>query len=381
MLKPRDGSYVFLLLEALCTVGELPMSALPLLGSYRSIRAAVHRGETLQKIMLMDGRIVSAQLFSISGNGRQKTLRLHKDAIPLLDMLHPMAKTAYLEASYGHHFTGAESVIDRNHRVAETAVMCLMAGAEFRPYKLPQLQLRTRQPVIRDGLFCYLSRNIKEFPESGMAKAGFGRCTGLLFTPCQPYALYNARASVMKWSGTAESKAQLLLMELAVKNTPHTSLDSAILFAGSGTVALDTVLETMKKSRKDMPFPQVYPHIHFLPLSADGLKLLRLLVQPNAKERILEALLPDSMRVRGFASCDCDAVSGDRYILSHLDGDIARLTRFLNAAETMPNETAFEVICYPWQLAYVQPCLKDRVAVRCIDPDALEAALNEPGKG
>ncbi len=377
MLKPRDGSYVFLLLEVLCAVGELPMSALPLLGSYRSIRAAVHRGETLQKIMFTDGRIVSARLFSISGNGRQKTLRLHKDGIPLLDMLHPMAKTAYLEASYGHHFTGAESVIDRNHRVAETAVMCLMAGAEFRPYKLPQLQIRTKKAVIREGIYCYLSRNIKEFPESSMAKVGFGRCTGLLFTPCQPYALYNARASTMKWSGTAESKAQLFLMELVVKNSPHTSLKSAILFANDGTAALETALDTMKPSRTDMPFPQVYPHIHFLPLSPEGLKLLRLLALPDAKERILEALLPDSMRTRpgSFASCDCDAVSEGRYILSHLDGDIARLIRFRCAAATMPKDAAFEVICYPWQLAYAQPYLKDRITIRCIDPDAMEEAM------
>jgi len=377
MLKLRDGSYVFLLLEVLCAVGELPMSALPLLGSYRSIRAAVHRGEIQQEVMLVDGQIVSARLFSISGSGKQKTLRLHKEAIPLLSMIHPMAKEVYMIVSHDHHFAGIERIVDRNHRVAETAVMCLRAGAEFRPYKLPQLQLCTRRAVLQDGLCCYLSRNIKDFPESSMAKVGFGRCTGLLFTPYQPYALYNARTATMKWSGTAESKAQLFLMELVVKNSPHTSLDSAILFASDGTVALETVLETMKPSRTDMHFPQVFPHIHFLPLSPDGLKLFRLLVQPDAKERILEALLPDSMRIRqsSFASCDCDAVTGDKYILSHLDGDIARLIRFRYAAATMPKNAAFEVICYPWQLSYVQPYLKDRIAIRCIDPDALEAAM------
>lgn len=255
--------------------------------------------------------------------------------------------------------------------------MSLMTGAEFRPYKLPQLQLRTRKAILQDGLCCYLSRNIKDFPESSMAKVGFGRCTGLLFTPYQPYALYNARTSTMKWSGTAESKAQLFLMELVVKNSLHTSLNSAILFASNGTVALDTVLETMKPSRADMPFPQVYPHIHFLPLSPEGIRLLRLLVLPDAKERILEALLPDSMRIRpgSFASCDCDAVSDNRYIISHLDGDIARLIRFRYAAATMPKETMFEVICYPWQLAYVQPYIQDRMSIRCIDPDVLDEAL------
>ena len=35
---------------------------------------------------------------------------------------------------------GDQAHIERNHRVAEAAVMCQNAGIEIRPYMLPQLQ-------------------------------------------------------------------------------------------------------------------------------------------------------------------------------------------------------------------------------------------------
>ena len=42
-----------------------------------------------------------------------------------------------------------------------------------------------------------------------------------------------------------------------------------------------------------------------------------------------------------------DAQNGDTLILSHLDGDIARLVRVRQALEH--SAAPYEILCYPWQ--------------------------------
>ena len=65
-------------------------------------------------------------------------------------------------------------------------------------------------------------------------------------------------------------------------------------------------------------------------------------------------------------------VIGD--ILSHLDGDLARLVRFrLAAIEDKVHR--YETVCYPWQLAYVKPFLGERIELKLIDPARIAAAL------
>lgn len=63
-----------------------------------------------------------------------------------------------------------------------------------------------------------------------------------------------------------------------------------------------------------------------------------------------------------------------RNILSHLDGDLARLVRFRLAA-IEDKERRYEAICYPWQLEYVKPFLGERIELKLIDPARIAAAL------
>ena len=61
------------------------------------------------------------------------------------------------------------------------------------------------------------------------------------------------------------------------------------------------------------------------------------------------------------------------YILSHLDGDIARLIRF---KEGIRNQTGrFEILCFPHQTHFLQEYMGRLVSIKTIDMDAVEAEL------
>lgn len=70
---------------------------------------------------------------------------------------------------------------------------------------------------------------------------------------------------------------------------------------------------------------------------------------------------------------DYDAQNGKTLILSHLDGDIARLVRVRQALEH--SNTSYEILCYPWQSQFVDRYIGGRAQLREIDLESLEVAL------
>ena len=133
-------------------------------------------------------------------------------------------------------------------------------------------------------------------------------------------------------------------------------------------------METNKAGRRDCRIDRIYMAVHFAPLNNDGKRLLHLLTIPALQARLRSVLFPHRLQVNGFVECDCDAVDGGKYILSHLDGDLARLVRFRLAA-IEDKERRYEAICYPWQLEYVKPFLGEHIELKLIDPARIAAAL------
>ena len=305
---------------------------------------------------------------------RTADIRLHKSALPLLDELHPAAVDYYLSAFRNHAFSGKRGDIERNHRVAETLAMMFSSGIEIRPYLLPRLQTEHIEPTVGDMPCFYPSRIVKKLDGDSMNKTGFTRMTGLLLKKGVGFAVYNTRNAVMKWHGDGELKAMQQCEDLARRNAGVDALCGAILFGRSGSVALDTLMETNKAGRRDCRIDHIYTAVHFVPLNDDGKSLLRLLTIPALQSRLRSVLFPLRLQVNGFVECDCDAVDGGKYILSHLDGDLARLVRFRLAA-IEDAEHRYEAVCYPWQLEYAKPFLGERIELKLIDPARIAAAL------
>ena len=373
MITIRPSSYVYQLLELLSVAGEFPVRSLSVLGNERTVKALVHKLESVQDLRMgKDAPVHTMKMLQISGKGNNRTLRLYKRALPLLEELHPGALESYSQSFFNHRFPGDSTHIFRNHRIAEALAMMMKAGVEIRPYVLPGLQMTGRRKVVPDFPCFYTSREIKRFDTTQMNKTIFTRTVGALFYPGGLYAVYNTRDSVMRWSGLGEFKTYYHLQDLARMNSPITDFNSALLIGRDPGVALETMLESDKSRRKEMRFDRIYPHIHYIPLNDDGIRLLRILIRPNWQEDMLAALFPPELRIKQ-SYMELDAVDGDLHILSHLDSDIARLYRFHEAAVTTSRR--FEVVCYPWQVPFLQKYLGRDIAVRVLEMNAVYNAL------
>ena len=374
MLTLRPGSQAFLLVSLLAMTGEFPLRSLHLLGNERVLRELVRRGSGRQVIRNSDGSAqIDTRLFQISGRGRDKSLRLYKGALSVLDWLHPAAYRYYMDSFYGHRFPGDSAHRERNHRVAEAAAMLMRSGVEIRPYLLPVLQTESIRRTVTGCNALYFARDLKKLRAGEQKKTMFTRTVGTLFSTGSCYAVYNTRASAMKWSGLGEFKALHSLNELARMNV-GTGIDSAILFGASEETALATLAASAHPNRPEFRFDRIYPHIHFVPLDSFGARMLKLLLTPDRNGKMLNALFDHEDRVRSrMGLTERDAVVGGVSVLSHFDGDIARLMRFREAAELYGGK--YEVLCFPEQAGFVAEYMGALAAVRTITIDELEEAM------
>lgn len=374
MVHFRPGSQVWQLITLLSFVGEFPFKSLSLLGSERVYKALISRLTTLQTIRNFNsGDEITCRLLTISGKGAGKTIRLYKGALPILEWLHPGVQGYYMDAFWGHRFPGDASHRDRNHRVAEAAAMFMKAGMEARPYLLSRLQNREILRVVPGTPCFYLAKDLKKVGEAEMNKTMFTRMTGALFSSGKCYAVYNTRDAVMKWSGMGEYKALHSLIELARLNAGISQVDSAILFGQSGETALRTLLESDKTRRLEFRFDSIYRHIHFIPMNGDGIRQLRLFSVPDWKAQLLELLFESEVRSYDRGLFEYDACVDGVNILSHLDGDIARLIRFREAIENRTGR--FEVLCFPHQTHFLREYLGGLAGIKTIGMDSVEAEL------
>lgn len=378
MLTLQPSSYAFRLVQTLAVTGEYPVNSLPLLGNERVLKQLIRRLSLPEMFWNSHGEMVRTKLFVTNGKGREKSLRLYKGALPMLHWLHPDAYEYYMESFWNHHFPGDAAHRDRNHRVAEAVALCATAGVEVLPYDLPQLQQEEIRKVTPNYRALYLARDIKKAFPGEEKKTLFTRAVGALFYPGGCYAVYNTRDAAMKWKGMGEFKALHSLTEIARLNGGVSHLDGALLLGKSYETAMET-LEASDPRHPELRFDSIYPHIHFLPLDGFGAHLLKILTLPDWQERLLDLLFEPFTRTYGRGTMEYDAQVGAVKVLSHLDGDLARLLRFREGLWSHSGK--FEVVCFPQQAEFLRSFLGDRVGVREIPLEAVEKELLKGGDG
>ena len=371
MIYIRPGSQVYEILTLLSIVGEFPTCSLHLLGSERVYKALVSKLTEKQDCCHTEtGEVISTKVLTISGKGSSKTIRLFRKALPILKWLG--AEQFYHEAYPNHKFSGSYYHVVRNHRVAEVVAVCMKAGLEIRAYRLPRLQHNDLVNIIREPTF-YPSREIKGHYEDGLNKTRYTRIVGALFVNGECFAIYNTRDIPMKWSGRGEFKTKHALIETGRCNAGVTDVTSALLFANDASVALATLIEVDKNQRKDERFDSIYKHIHFIPLSKDGIRQFRLFTIPKWQDRILQLLFEDAQRSYGLGQFEYDAIVNGTYVFVHFDGDLARLIRYRDASQFFKGP--HEVLCFPHQVGYIKSYLGKTVTIKTIDIDVIEEAL------
>ncbi len=372
----QSNTLVWNVLQILAVTGEFPWSSLHLLGNPPTVQKMVSRlsHPTLFRNP-QTGKEIHTKLFVLNGKGREKSLRLYKGALPLLHWLHPSAYGYYIDSFWNHHFPGDSAHRNRNHRVAETVALCGDAGVNVLPYDLPRLQQLEIRKVTPDEPALYLARDIKKAFPGEEKKTMFTRAVGALFFPGGCYAVYNTRDAAMKWKGMGEFKALHSLTEVARWNGGITRLTGAVLMGKSYEAAL-SALEYSDPRHPELRFDSIYPHIHFVPLDPFGARLLRLLTLPSWEERLLDLLFEPSTRTYGQGMMECDAQVGGVWVLSHLDGDIARLLRFREGLWSRQGKA--EVVCFPQQVPFVEDFLGGLADLRVVELDAVEEGVKEP---
>ena len=160
-------------------------------------------------------------------------------------------------------------------------------------------------------------------------------------------------------------------MSLIIVNL--TSIDSAILFGQSDRVLLDTLMVNEQNKRLEFRFDGIYRHIHFVPLSEIGIRLLKIICLPEVQRSLLDLLFESDSLANGNGLFEYDAFVDQKYILSHLDGDIARLLRFKEAL--ILNRFDSEVLCYEFQADYVNAFLAGLANVKIIEMSLVETEL------
>ena len=374
MITVRPGSHMFFLLCLLSVSGEYPSKSLGIFGDVRTIKTMVHKMEAVQKIRLYSNdTVLETKLFQLSGKSDKRTIRLTKNALAVLKEIHPDALRYYLSSFPDNKFTGDQFRIWRNHRVGEVIAMCMMAGVETAPYILPKLQKNTIRRVIPDIPGYYIARNFKKIYEAELNKTVFTRVVGLLFYPGGCYAVYNTRDAVMKWSGMGEIKARQEMSEIVRMNAGLNEVTSVILFGTDENIALRTLIDSDKSKKKQVRFDRIYNAIHFVPLDQNGIELLKILTLPDWHEKLMNALFSSESRAKGYGSIEFDAYWDNKYYYSHFDGDIARLIRFKEALQNQ--KLLFEVLCFPWQVQFLQDYLGDLVSLKTIEMPKVMNAL------
>ena len=364
----RRGSQAFELLTLLSVVGEFPNCSIHLLGRERVYKALVSKLTEKQTFSHTEtGQKLTTKLLTISGKGGAKTVRLYRKALPILEWI---GASEYYGATFkDHKFRGDPSHVIRNHRVAEATAMFMKAGLDIRPYRLEPLQTERILDVVEKPSF-YTSRSLKGTFEVDMNKTMYTRIVGALFTESECYAVYNTRDAAMKWCGKGEFKTRQALTELSRLNAGIREVNSAILFGNDAQTALSTLNAAGEDSHKEYRFDSIYPHVHYVPLTQEGIRQLRFFLIPRWKEQLLEMLFDDADRSFDAGLFEYDAFVGDTYVLAHFDGDIARLIRYREGIENV--QARHEVLCFPHQVSYLRQYLGDGAAIKTIDIWTLE---------
>ena len=374
MVQFIPGSQAWQLITLLSIVGEYPLGSRHLLGNKAVFKNLVHKLNRPQTFCNIEtGDTMTCRLRSVSGDDRNRNIRLCKVALPILEWISPECQSYHLNSFRKHNFSSSVSHRERNHRIGEAVTMCMRAGIEARPFLLPELQNEAFVRVIPSEAVMYPSKDLKRLSEDEMSKTSFTRMVGALFACGTCYAMYNTRSATMKWSGKGEFKARDSLRDLSNMNAEISIVNSAILIGQSGTVALNTILESDKSQKQEFRFDSVYDHIYFIPLNEDGIRQLRFLTVPDWKEKILNMLFDPEERSYNRGRFEYDAIVDDVYIYSYLDADIARLMRLHETLSALKRDVV--VLCFAYQVSFLREYFGPMVELKVIDFDTVEDEL------
>ena len=368
----------FEILKTVAIVGEFPLHRLGMLGNRRMYRATVAR-MTEEQTYLNDytKETVTARALTIVGKGKKRGIRLLKGAETLLKWT---KLYEYYNTIFGqNNFSGGEKHRDRNFKIAETLAMCRDAMFEYNPAHLPDLMDGSETlPVEFKKQPCfYTARAIKGDKDYEMKETIFTRATGALFFKEQFTTLYNIGDDMAKLWENSEAKMKENLYIINRKNGGRYLKKSpaCIMFTEDEMHVVNTLRYVYNKranKHKDYTQSKFYRHVYAIPLSSNGMRILRFFHLGDWQDLLARKLCSNGhswlTEDNRFAVND-----GERFYYNFLDCDVASL---LYMKKQMGKYTKVDaIICFEHQIPFIQKLFSKKINIRCFSIDTVEKIL------
>lgn len=371
MIHIKPGSQALEVLTLLAVAGEFSMSSVCMLGNMRAYKKIIGYLTEEQDIKLGD-TVRHCRLLRVSGHGAMKTIRLTMYAREVLKAIG--AYEYYQNAFANSNLSSGAYHKERRFRVGESLAMCMKAGVEMRPYKLPKLTRMHEQYIKFTAPVFYLAKELKKINSDELNKTKFTRVTGLLLAGGQAYSVYNTGDRLMKWQGTGEDKTRNDMNDIVRLNFKCNDIDAAILFYKTENVALKTIREIARTNSLKLGFSRIYHRVHLVPLNAEGIEQLKLMLIDNWWEEIQDAMFEESERSYDRGLFTYDAYVKDNYVLNFLDGDVGKLIKFQDSIQSNRIRN-YKVACYPHQLGFLKSYFGDKTEFIQIKMETIQKAL------
>lgn len=381
-IRFEEGSYSSRIIYYVALAVSFPWQSLNLIpGNHRIVLRVI-------KLLKDEGYII------ISDKGEQKSIKIAKKTIDILDSIQPGLKDYYMFNSENHTSRGASSkdkatklqMISRKHKVGESYCMCNMAGAKILFNEKPKLQMVYSNKSLDDYLdspLFYNSREIKSVDPDQKHKTEFSRIIGLMISRGGCYNIYNINKGLIKWNQYGENKAKVLTNDIITANfsestidTSHIKTGEAIMFAKDFTAA--EAFLSSKGSRPDVngfeliSFDNTYQDIYLLPLDMYGALQLKVITTYNWRKKLLSCVF--GISESPVTNVDCDAYVNEQYCLTLFDGNIARLKRF-NQSIYEKGPKYFKILCFPWQTETIKNILDHSITIQEVEIETFVEAF------
>lgn len=366
MINFRDGTIAYSILLHIASAGEFPWSSLNLLGDKRIYQRRI-------------ADLKAEGYVTVNGSGEQKTIRMTKKALKVIQEKAPAYYSNYMSVTDNHHFrggtykagnTGARQT-QRRHRMAE--IICFVEALDFKylPLDKPQLKIvqDDNKPIKKQDKLFYSSRELKNTDTQQRYKTEFTRIMGVLYSPGGVYCVYHTNKGLMKWNSQGEGKAQVLVDDItrASHEEENTKTNKAIMFVKDMNVANEILSSKGGVSDalgfEPLSFDNTYANIYIVPLDINGILQAKIITTENWYNTIRTAMFEEQYISYTHSTIDCDAIVDNKdYKLMFFDGDIGRLKRFKQAISAN-NAEHFTVFCFDWQLDFLKKYMPEGVEI------------------
>ena len=367
MIKFERGSHLYTLFTLISVVGEFPTSSLSLLMSYELARKMIKVWSKRQEVICEDGQIIkNCRLFSVVGDGKTRRIRIHSSAYEILDKIN--MKEFYLNNFVCKKFPSSADMLLRRFREAEAVAVLFKAGYEIRPYIIPKLQNDKRIQRRLAGAVLYTSFDVKKYKTIHINTIiRSSKISNLLIINDEAYAIYNLRNEPLEKAMKGELKTKLFLDNLLDLNYKIGKKDNAMFIGRNYSVALKTLRNFEKKSKRALRLDDIYLNVFFIPYTDFGVKLASLFRIRNFRTEILRLVFREDFTCEDESMTTHSIYKNGRYYFSFLDGNIAKLMRFKDFMSRSSDN--YFVACYEEQEEFIREYMGERAKIMKVKID------------